>query len=112
MGPKQIQKIKQELEGKLARLKDKIVRLAKIPRFGDSQDDNAQEVTETANNVGLKADLQIEVKEIEQVLKMVDKGKYGICQKCGQSIEPNRLKLIPTAVNCANCQGNIKTRKR
>jgi len=86
----------------------KMSELTKILDFGDSQDDNAQEVAETSNNLSLGRDLKLELKEIEKVLKRIGDGGYGKCDQCGGVIEKKRLELIPTAVNCANCQSKLK----
>jgi RNA polymerase-binding protein DksA len=44
-----------------------------------------------------------EIRQIQAALKRIAEGKYGICAKCGQSIDPRRLKALPTAVTCISC---------
>lgn len=46
------------------------------------------------------------LKEIEGALKRVRVGTYGICERCGEEISPNRLKAIPWARHCLTCEEN------
>jgi len=50
---------------------------------------------------------QGEAKEIEQIdnaLIKVKKGKYGICESCGKSINKQRLMAIPFVSLCIKCK--------
>jgi RNA polymerase-binding transcription factor DksA len=42
--------------------------------------------------------------QIESALERIEAGTYGRCQECGQSIMPERLKILPYATLCVNCQ--------
>ncbi len=44
------------------------------------------------------------LKEIERALARCAGGTYGVCETCGEEINPNRLKAIPWARNCVACQ--------
>ncbi len=44
------------------------------------------------------------LKEIERALARCAGGTYGICEGCDEDISPNRLKAIPWARYCVNCQ--------
>jgi DnaK suppressor protein len=56
--------------------------------------------------------------EINQALKRIEKGTYGLCETCladGKSpgkaaIPKTRLKAIPHARNCVECQGKQEGR--
>jgi DnaK suppressor protein len=43
--------------------------------------------------------------DISEVLRKIGEGSYGICEECGEEISEKRLKVIPTAALCINCQG-------
>jgi len=47
---------------------------------------------------------QQQLDAIEQALVRLDAGTYGICTTCGQSIQPARLEIMPTAAHCIDCQ--------
>ncbi len=44
------------------------------------------------------------LKEIDRALDRVARGKYGVCESCGEEISPARLRAIPWARFCVNCQ--------
>ena len=41
--------------------------------------------------------------EIEEVLQQLDVGLYGLCEKCGQPIEPERLAVLSHTTVCSQC---------
>ena len=42
--------------------------------------------------------------EIDDALKRLDDGSYGVCQQCNQPIAMSRLKAVPSASLCIECQ--------
>jgi DnaK suppressor protein len=42
--------------------------------------------------------------DIDQALKRLDAGTYGICADCGEEIQPERLDIMPAAALCVECQ--------
>ena len=47
---------------------------------------------------------QLQLKVIEEALRKIDKGIYGICEDCGDSIPIGRLNVMPFALRCVECQ--------
>ncbi len=45
-----------------------------------------------------------ELQAIEAALTRIAEGSYGTCVHCGREIEPERLKVQPTAIRCFRCQ--------
>ena len=41
-------------------------------------------------------------------LRSIEKGKYGICERCGKDIDPERLEVRPDATLCINCQAEVE----
>jgi DnaK suppressor protein len=41
---------------------------------------------------------------IDEALKRIGRGTYGICQTCNKNISKKRLDVIPWASLCADCQ--------
>jgi DnaK suppressor protein len=44
-----------------------------------------------------------EIHQIEAALQRISDGIYGTCVKCGEPIDPRRLKALPTASSCISC---------
>jgi RNA polymerase-binding transcription factor DksA len=47
-----------------------------------------------------------EIREIDAALMRMARGRFGICAKCGDEIETERLRAQPTARRCNPCQAN------
>ena len=45
-----------------------------------------------------------ELDQIDQALKRLDQGVYGICLDCGMEVAPERLQALPQAARCMPCQ--------
>jgi len=48
--------------------------------------------------------------QIEEALKRIDDGTYGMCQQCGTPITLSRLKAVPYTSLCIACQ-RVKEQK-
>lgn len=42
--------------------------------------------------------------ELDDALKKVEEGIFGVCESCKQLISKNRLKAVPSARLCVKCQ--------
>ncbi len=51
----------------------------------------------------LKNDLMDLLKRTKNSLAGLDKGTFGVCEKCKKPIEANRLEAMPTATLCIAC---------
>ena len=47
--------------------------------------------------------------EIEEAIKRLDRGTFGICEGNGESIPRARLKAIPWAKYCVACANQART---
>ncbi len=89
----------------------------------------AQELMDTNLNAGDTADLaNIEVnqnslskigsrelkliKKIDDSLRKMDEGSYGICEECGEPIPYKRLLVRPVAKLCIECQTQKELREK
>ena len=44
------------------------------------------------------------IREIDYALSRIDEGTYGHCEMCSEQVAPKRLKAIPYARYCIECQ--------
>jgi DnaK suppressor protein len=42
--------------------------------------------------------------KIDEALRKIDEGTYGKCEDCGEDISVERLKILPFAIYCVECQ--------
>ena len=48
---------------------------------------------------------------IDEALERIEKGIYGLCHECGDSISSERLEVVPHARLCIRCKSNEETKK-
>jgi len=46
---------------------------------------------------------RLELEAIEEALERLENGSYGLCEVCGQPIEPRRLEIMPETPLCRGC---------
>lgn len=44
------------------------------------------------------------LQKIDEALRKLKEGTYGICEECGDEISEERLKILPFAIYCTDCQ--------
>ncbi|SHK85800.1 TraR/DksA C4-type zinc finger protein [Fibrobacter sp. UWEL] len=49
---------------------------------------------------------------LEEALKRIKKGTFGVCKVCGELIPKPRLMAVPTATKCVNCKEETKRKER
>ena len=106
-----LRKQKKLLSTELKHLNDQYKLTRKFPEYGTSQEENAQEVEKVQENLGLQRNFKNLIKDVKAALIKVEKGKYGICEDCGEAIEQGRLTAYPSAALCVTC-ANKKFHKR
>ncbi|MCA9874671.1 MAG: TraR/DksA C4-type zinc finger protein [Ardenticatenaceae bacterium] len=66
--------------------------------------DLAQAYASRERDLTLSTLEQEQLEQIEAALQRLDDGTYGRCARCGQSINPERLEVLPYATLCITCQ--------
>lgn len=68
-----------------------------------SLEEAANEVEEYATNLPIEHSLELRLQAIDSALGRIEKGTYGKCEHCGNSIDVKRLQAYPEAKFCQNC---------
>ena len=55
-------------------------------------------------NLGLIESEDLVLREIEEALERIQEGTFGVCEACGKAIRKLRLKAVPQAKFCIECQ--------
>jgi len=64
----------------------------------------AAEIVEVEKGLILEKRVRDQLAEVEHALHKFDQGSYGLCEICGQPIEPARLEALPQASLCLSCK--------
>lgn len=49
---------------------------------------------------------------VDDALKRLDEGSFGVCQECGRTITMSRLKAVSYAPMCINCQRSEEQKRK
>ncbi len=71
--------------------------------FG-KREEEATESFELEKRLVLEKRLKDLLAEVEHALHKFEEGTYGLCDICGQPIDPARLEALPQATLCLNCK--------
>lgn len=85
------------------RLENELKILEKFPQFGDQEDDNAEEVDQFYSENAEDVQMLTIYKNIRKALKKIENGTYAQCDNCKKEIPIDRLKAIPWATTCLDC---------
>jgi DnaK suppressor protein len=52
------------------------------------------------------------IRNIDDALKRIEDGTYGICEECNERISEGRLSVVPFALYCRDCQETVEAEGR
>jgi DnaK suppressor protein len=76
--------------------------------ISSEQADEASAVAEYDRNQAMLENDRTLERKIEAALERLDAGKYGICERCGNPINPRRLEALPYVTLCVDCQAIVE----
>ena len=72
--------------------------------YGNDIGDQANDLVERTRNLTLRSYWENRLQQLNDALACLTRGKDGICDMCGNSIDSARLEIIPEATLCVACQ--------
>ena len=104
-----IEKLKEERE----QILQKLIQLEQIilAKVDADFEDAVVEFEAHENAAALILPLRDRLKTIDDALQQSQQGRYGICERCGQPIDPARLEILPEATFCTECKRIVEQRK-
>jgi DnaK suppressor protein len=63
---------------------------------------------EREKTLALIRTLENKLESIQQALRLAEKGTYGICERCGERIDPARLEALPHTTLCVKCKSQME----
>jgi DnaK suppressor protein len=101
--------IRRELEARRRSTRERVASLARRPELGEAQGfgkrigDGTTEAISRLTDIGVGRSLETGLARTERALAKLDAGTYGICDVCGEPINPARLEAMPDSVLCVAC---------
>ena len=111
--PKEVLKpVEEHLSAELNKLSKRKADIEVEDPFHDRSrvDDNAAVDTDAAEQVGhmqanaIKQALDRSMIQIRKAMSQIKIGKYGLCERCGKFIDPDRLMIMPESTLCVVCE--------
>lgn len=107
------------LKGEEKRLKEVKKNLKKEDPFKNAgrDDDNSldadvAEQVDHERTSALRHEMHKSIINIRKTLTRIKIGKYGICEKCGEMIDTDRLAIKITAEYCVSCEKEMEMTKK
>ncbi len=66
--------------------------------------DTARVLSDVETHASLIERAEERLRNIDFAFNLLEQGRYGICAKCGEEIPLKRLKAVPFATYCVDCQ--------
>ena len=91
-----------QVQGKMrdVRASGEVNKLTEVFDAGESSENDIQEDIELAL-IQMKAET---LNKVDDALKRLEQGSYGNCFDCGDEIAEKRLRALPFAVRCRDCE--------
>lgn len=105
-----------KLKETLLKKKEDILHIVKKAETGVGSDvgdsvDIASDSTERELLFELTDNERMILLDIENALQKMEKNLYGKCESCSSEISVERLRVVPFARYCINCQSKMETKK-
>ena len=101
---KELQVLRDRLTGQVARMRqDSLKRDDEVNPEEDGTD--AFDRLFALERAGSDQDM---IFTIDESIRAIDEGKYGVCEGCASLIEKPRLQALPFAKNCIKCQSEME----
>jgi YteA family regulatory protein len=84
--------------------------LSELADYDNHPADAASETFEREKDMAMDRNVGRLVETIDKALAKMDAGTYGICDRCGTEISKERLKVLPYATFCVECQDIVEGR--
>jgi DnaK suppressor protein len=76
--------------------------------LGNHMAEDGSNVMEAERLSTISEDLRSLLNQIDGAFKRMDHGTFGICERCGKPINPERLEAFPYVAYCIECQSRIE----
>jgi DnaK suppressor protein len=70
--------------------------------------DDASAAFDQARDLALRGNLERLLHQVQTALGRFTDGTYGRCEGCGEPIDPARLRALPHALYCLDCQRRLE----
>ncbi len=81
-------------------------------QFDEESGEGATTTVDRERDLALAASAGAAIMEVDEALDKIDRGTYGVCEICKESIPRARLRALPYARLCVKCKEGGLARRR
>ncbi len=120
-GPRELRELRTWLEAERARLEaeleeierrtarmDESERANELSAYEDHPADLASETFEREKDLAIGESVEGMLHKVITALEKIERGTYGVCDACSRPIKKARLKALPFATLCLDCQDRLE----
>jgi DnaK suppressor protein len=100
-----VQQVRRQIEQEVQATRTEVERLDELLKlkgdYGLGRGDPT--VYSWERNLARRERAKVKLERLEAALQRIEEGTYGVCETCGQAIEPERLAALPIATLCIAC---------
>ncbi len=107
--PVPYERLKKALLAERERLDEQLATLSEVAArdnlgYGNHQADDGTAAFDQAKDLAIRINAENLLKQVNGALRRFENGTYGLCVDCNKQIDTARLKAIPFADLCLDCQ--------
>lgn len=106
----QLEQMRDALQTELDQIQEESANTDQTEGYGVTNHpaEDASEMFTRERNMAISGDLQTELNDVLHALERIEAGGYGMCEECGEPINPERLDARPAATFCIRHQREIE----
>jgi len=81
---------------------------SELAHYDNHPADDATDTFEKEKDLSVADSWREIMGRIDEALDKIERGTYGLCDRCGKEIGEARLKALPHAIFCTGCQDAIE----
>ena len=81
---------------------------SELSNYDQHPADAGTETFEKERDLSLHDSFRDTIGRIDEALGKIDRGTYGVCDRCGREIPAGRLDALPHAIYCVECQDIVE----
>ena len=86
--------------------------ISELSSYDNHPGDLGSETFEASKNISFRNNDKFAIKKIDDALKKLENGRYGVCERCNGKINEERLDILPCAKFCIDCEEIIEENYR
>lgn len=85
---------------------------SELSSYDNHPGDLGSETFEAEKNFSFRNNDKYIIGEIDDAMKKIDEGNYGICESCNKEVDQERLDMIPYTKFCIECEKHNRENQR